>query len=60
MGGGFQWNTFRNDLYLSYLNPLVTATEILGSFATSLLSFLVSSLLLAQKSRVDLMSLLQV
>jgi hypothetical protein len=55
MGGGFQWNTFRNDLYLSYLNPLVTAKEILGSFATSLLSFLVSSLLLAQKSRVDLM-----
>jgi hypothetical protein len=44
---------------LTYLNTLVAVEEILGSLAT-FSSSLVSFSLSAQKSRVDLMSLLQV
>jgi len=53
---GFQWNSFRGGSELAYLNPLVAAKETPSAFVSSLFSFSLS----AQKSRVHLMSLLQV
>ena len=53
---GFQWKSFRGGCELTYLNPLVAAKEISSAFVSSLFSFSLS----AQKSRVHLMSLLQV
>jgi hypothetical protein len=55
---GFQWKSCRA-LQPAHFNPFVAAKEILGSLIT-LVSSLLSSSLSAQKSRVDLMSLLQV
>ncbi len=54
---GFQWKSFDGPANL--LKPLVAAKETLGSLVTFVFS-LVSSSLSAQKSRVDLMTLLQV
>ena len=53
---GFQWKSSRGGCELTYLNPLVAAKEISSAFVSSLFSFSLS----AQKSRVHLMSLLQV
>jgi hypothetical protein len=53
---GFQWKSFRGGGQITYLNPLVAAKETPSAFVSSLFS----SSLSAQKSRVHLMSLLQV